>query len=245
MTAHALGRLYGVGVGPGDPELMTLKAARVIGAAPVVVYFAKRGRSGNARRIADGHLAPAAEEVRLEYPYTTEIAADDARYRTAIAAFYDHAADEVGARLDRGLDVAVLCEGDPFFYGSFMYIFDRLGARYATEVIPGVTGMSACWTRAGIPITRGAECLSVLPGTMDAARLTERLAACDAAVIMKVGRNLPKIRAALTAAGRLERAVFVERGSMAEERIIPLCDKSDDAAPYFSLVLVQNGTAVR
>ena len=238
MSAQEKGRLYGVGVGPGDPELMTLKSARVIGRAPVVAYFAKRGEIGHARRIVEGHIGPSAEEIRLEYPFTTEIPVRDPSYRRGISAFYDESAGRLNDRLDAGRDVAVLCEGDPFFYGSFMHIFDRLGRRHVTEVVPGITAMSACWDRAGVPMTRGDDTLAVLAGTMDEAMLGQRLASCDAAVIMKVGRNLPKIRAALDGAGLLDRAIFVERGSMVEERIVRLCEKPDDKAPYFSLVLV-------
>ncbi len=243
MTAQSPGKLYGVGVGPGDPELMTLKAARVVAAAPVVAFFAKAGEVGHARRIVDGHLSPAAEELRFEYPYTTEISKRSSKYRAAISSFYDAAATEVSGVLDQGRDVALLCEGDPFFYGSFMYMFDRLASQYLAEVVPGITAMSACWDRAGVPMTRGDDCLSVLAGTMDETLLERRLEASDAAVIMKVGRHLPKIRSALTRAGLFERAIFVERGSMAEERIIPLCEKTDDDAPYFSLVLVPTARA--
>ena len=243
MTAASTGKLYGVGVGPGDPELMTLKAARVIGAAPVVAFFAKASEVGHARRIVEGHLAPTAEELRFEYPYTTEISKRSPEYRAAISDFYDASAAQVAQTLDAGRDVALLCEGDPFFYGSFMYVFDRLAPHYRAEVVPGITAMSACWDRAGVPMTRGDDCLSVLAGTMDESLLERRLEASDAAVIMKVGRHLPKIRSALTRAGLLDRAIFVERGSMDEERIIPLGEKDDDKAPYFSLVLVPTDRA--
>jgi precorrin-2/cobalt-factor-2 C20-methyltransferase len=231
------GTLYTVGLGPGDPELSTLKAARVIGAAPVVAFFAKRGRTGHARTIAAAHIGPAAEELRFEYPYTTEIDVDDPRYVAALAGFYEDSAARIASRLAAGLDVALLCEGDPFFYGSSMYLFDRLGA-FPGEVIPGVTGMSGCWTRAGLPIAHGDDVLTVLPGTLDEDSLARRLAGCDAAIIMKVGRNLPKIEAALRRTGLAERAVYVERGTMAGERVVPLAERGGDPAPYFSMVLV-------
>ena len=231
------GTLYTVGLGPGDPELITLKAARIIAGAPVVAFFAKRGRTGHARTIAASHISPAAEELRFEYPYTTELDVDDARYVTALAVFYEESAARIAARLEAGLDVALLCEGDPFFYGSSMYLFDRLGA-FRGEVIPGITGMSGCWTRARLPMTHGDDVLLVLPGTLDEDSLALRLAGCDAAVIMKVGRNLPKIEAALRRAGLVERAVYVERGTMAGERVVPLAERGGDPAPYFSMVLV-------
>jgi precorrin-2/cobalt-factor-2 C20-methyltransferase len=234
----ALGTLHGVGVGPGDPELMTLKAARILRSVPVVAYFAKKGAAGNARRAVNGQLNESAELIRLDYPFTTELAEDDPRYRDALVAFYDRSAATLAARLERGLDVAVLCAGDPFFYGSYAHLHERLAERYACEVIPGVTAMSGCWTRAAMPMICGDEMLTVLSGTMDAGRLAERLAASDAAVIMKVGRNLAKIRSALASTGLLDRAVYVERGTMPEERILRLADKTDDDAAYFGVVLV-------
>jgi precorrin-2/cobalt-factor-2 C20-methyltransferase len=240
------GRLAIVGTGPGDPELLTLKAARLIGQARVVAYFAKRGRTGHARGVAAAHFAPGAEELRLEYPYTTEIALNDTRYALGIADFYDGCARDVGARLEAGLDVALLCEGDPFLYGSSMYLFDRLRHDHPTEVVPGVSGMSGCWARAGLPITHGDDVLTVLPGTLPEADLRARLAASEAAVVMKLGRNMAKVRAALAATGRLGRAVYVERGTMAGERVLPLAEVAEDApAPYFSLVLVPGRRGAR
>ena len=231
------GRLAILGMGPGDPELMTLKAARLLEAADVVAFFAKSGQPGHARRIAEGRFAHRAEELRFEYPYTTELPAGDPRYIAALAAFYDTAAAALGARLAAGRAVVLLCEGDPFFYGSAMYVFDRLAAQHDTVVVPGVTGMSACWTQAARPIAQGDDVLCILPGTLDEATLAARLGACDAAVIMKVGRNLAKIQAALRRAGRLAQALYVERGAMPGERVLPLAEVTA-AAPYFSMVLI-------
>ncbi len=231
------GTLHIIGMGPGDPELLTLKAARLLRAAPVVAYFAKRGQRGHARRIADGHLAAGVEELRFEYPYTIEIAAEDPRYIAELAAFYDLCAAALAARLAAGPDAALLCEGDPFFYGSAMYLFDRLAPLGPVAVVPGVPGMAGCWTQAGRPIAHGDDVLSVIPGTLEEAALAERLGACDAAVIMKVGRNLPKIQAAMRRAGLAGRALYVERGTMTDERVIPL-EQATQAAPYFSMVLV-------
>ena len=239
----AEGKLFGLGVGPGDPELLTVKAARLLGAAPVVAWFAKAGKTGHARRIADGYLAPDSEELCFAYPYTTEVSKRSVEYREAMASCYDEAARDIATVLDGGRDVALLCEGDPLFYGSFMYVHDRLAPRYDTEVVPGVTAMTACWSRAGVPMTRGDDSLSVLAGTLDEAALVARLQSADAAVIMKVGRHLPKIRRALDRTGLLERAIFVEAGSTPDERIVPLADKPGDDAPYFSLVLVPTGRA--
>jgi precorrin-2/cobalt-factor-2 C20-methyltransferase len=232
------GRLTIVGLGPGDPELMTLKAARVIGEAGLVAFFAKAGRAGHARSIVEGRLAAGVEELRLDYPFTVEVPVANPRYLTEMGAFYETSAAQLSTHLAAGEDVALLCEGDPFFYGSAMYLYDRLKDRFAVEVIPGVTGMSGCWTRAGAPMTHGDDVLSIMPGTLAEDVLAERLCACDAAVIMKVGRNLAKIGRALVTAGLAERAVYVERGAMAGERILPFADLVEDVAPYFSLVLV-------
>ncbi|MBO6734703.1 MAG: precorrin-2 C(20)-methyltransferase, partial [Roseitalea sp.] len=152
--------------------------------------------------------------------------------------FFDRAAVDVAAHLEAGRTVAVLSEGDPLFYGSYMHLHVRLAQRFETEVIPGVTAMSGCWSLAGTPISQGDDILSVLPGTLGEAELTRRLSGTDAAVIMKVGRNLPRIRAALSAAGKLDRAVYVERGTMANGFATPLASRDDAPAPYFSIVLV-------
>ncbi len=232
------GRLIGVGLGPGDPELLTVKAVRVLERTPVVSYFAKRGHRGVARGIADRWIPAGTEELPLHYPITTEIPFGDPVYVARLSAFYVEAADLLGARLADGRDVALLCEGDPLFFGSFMHLYVRLRERFACVIVPGVTGMSGCWTAAGEPMTWGDDVLTIMPGTLEAEALLDRLGRADAAVVMKLGRNLPKVRAALAAAGLLERAIYVERGTMAAEVVMPLRDKSDDAAPYFSIVLV-------
>ena len=237
-SAAATGTLYGVGMGPGDPDLLTLKALRVLERAPVLVHFCKKGRRGNARTIADSVVRDPSREFPLIYPYTTELAPDHLDYVSALAGFYDDAAGRLADHLGAGRDVAILSEGDPFFYGSFMHLWRRLKGRFPVEVVPGVTGMSGCWARAGTPITWGDDVLSVLPATLSEERLVARLAEADAAVIMKLGRHLPKVRVALQATGLLPRAIYVERGTMAGEQILPLIEKPDDKAPYFSMVLI-------
>ena len=232
------GRLLGIGVGPGDPELVTLKAARLIGEAALVAYFARRGGTGHARAIAAGHIRAGQAEFPMHYPVTVEVPVSDPEYGRLISAFYDDVAARIAAKLDEGGDVAILCEGDPFFYGSFMHLYHRLADRYETAIVPGVTGMSGCWTASRAPITYGDDTLVVLPGTLDEAALSARLAGADAAVIMKLGRNFPKVRRVLEAAGLADRAIYVERGTMADQRVMALRDKADDAAPYFSIVLL-------
>lgn len=232
------GRLIGVGTGPGDPELLTLKAVRALAEADVVAYFAKRDGNGNARAIVAAHMKPSVVELPMHYPVTTEIDKDHADYKAQILAFYEQSAGRVATHLEAGRCVAILSEGDPLFYGSYMHLHVRLAHRFPTEVIPGVTAMSGCWSATSNPIVQGDDVLTVLPGTMPETELTRRLSDTDAAVIMKVGRNLPKIRRALEATGRIERAVYVERGTMANGASMRLADKADDRAPYFSIVLV-------
>jgi precorrin-2/cobalt-factor-2 C20-methyltransferase len=236
-TAHA-GTLYGIGVGPGDVRYLTLRAAGLVRAVDVVAFFARKGMQGNARRIVSPLLQPAQSEARLEYPMTEEAPADSAEYQAAIGGFYRETAERLAVLLKQGKSVGLLAEGDPFFYGSFMHMWRRLAADFPVEVVPGVTGMSGCWTRAKTPITWGDDMLSVLPGTLGEAQLVERLRLTDAAVIMKVGRNLAKVRRAVEQAGLLSRAVYVERGTMEDERILPLAECGDGRGAYFGMVLI-------
>jgi precorrin-2/cobalt-factor-2 C20-methyltransferase len=231
------GRLIGVGVGPGDPELLTLKALQALKAADVVAYFAKEGNVSNARTIVAGHLN-GAEEMPLLYPVTTELPKEHAGYRDAIRDFYDVSAAAVASYLNDGRTVAVLSEGDPLFYGSYMHLHVRLSDRYPTEVVAGVTGMSGCWSEVGAPIAQGDDVFTVLPGTLPEYELERRLADADAAVVMKIGRHLPKIRRACERAGCLDRAIYVERGTMTNAAVMKLTDKLDMTAPYFAIVLV-------
>jgi len=232
------GRLIGVGVGPGDPELLTVKAMRVLAVADVVAHFAKAGNAGNARRTVNGHLRAGVEELPLFYPVTTELPKHCEEYGKAIAQFYDQSAAAVARHLDAGRTVAILSEGDPLFYGSYMHLHVRLAPRYRAEIVPGVTAMSGCWSLAGAPIAQGDDVFVVLPATLSEAELERRFADADAAVVMKLGRNLEKVRRVLTRTGRLSRAIYVERGTTAEAVTMRLEDKRDDDAPYFSVILV-------
>jgi precorrin-2/cobalt-factor-2 C20-methyltransferase len=232
------GRLIGVGVGPGDPELLTLKATRTVAEADVVAHFAKAGNISNARKIAERHLRAGVVELPLLYPVTTEAPTASAAYREAICKFYDDSAAAVARHLDAGRSVAVLSEGDPLFYGSYMHLHVRLSPHYPTDIIPGVTGMSGCWSSVGAPIAQGNDVFVVLPATLPEPELERRLADADAAVVMKLGRHLGKVRRALGRAGHLARAVYVERGTTVDAVTMPLEQKLDDAAPYFSVILV-------
>ncbi len=245
MNNGTRGILYGVGLGPGDPELVTFKAARIIAAAPVIAHFRKRGRPGHARTIAASLMPATAVEAAFDYPVTTEIDFRDEAYVTAIREFYADSATALKRTLDGGQDVALLCEGDPFFYGSFLHMYDRIRPSHRVVVIPGITGMSGCWTAADQPITYGDDVLTVLPGTLAADQLTARLKNTDAAVIMKVGRNLEKIKTALRDTGRLADAIYVERGTMHGEKVMPLAALNDTPAPYFSIILLPGGRGRR
>lgn len=232
------GRLSGVGVGPGDPELITRKAARLIASADVVAYHQGVGKRSNARRIADDLVPPGAVEEVLQYPVTTGTTDHPGGYAGAMADFYAECADRLGAHLAAGRDVVVLAEGDPLFYGSYMYLHDRLSGRFEAEVVPGVPAFAAATAAAGVPLVRQTDVLTVLPGTLPEPELARRLADTDGAVIMKLGRTFPAVRSALEQAGRLEDAVYVERASMPEERWMPAADVDPDSVPYFSLVVV-------
>ena len=232
------GTLIGVGVGPGDPELLTLKAIRVLKEVEVIAHFAKAGNASNARATIVGHIRPDMTELTFRYPVTTEIPRNTPDYCDRMRTFYDDSAAAVAAHLDAGRRVAVICEGDPLFYGSYMHLHVRLAARYPTEVVAGVTGMSGCWSAVATPIAQGNDVFTVLPGTLSENELGRRLEDANCAVIMKLGRNLPKVRRALRRAGRLDRAIYVERGTTANAASMRLTAKMDDEAPYLSMVLV-------
>jgi precorrin-2/cobalt-factor-2 C20-methyltransferase len=232
------GTLIGVGVGPGDPNLLTLKAVRAIETADVVAHFAKAGSVSHARTTVERFLRAGLAELPLLYPITTEEAPPPGTYESVIERFFDESAASVARHLEAGSNVAVLSEGDPLFFGSYLHLHVRLMKRFSTQVIPGVTGMSGCWSAAQIPIAQGDDVLTVLPGTLEERELVRRLEQNDPTVVMKVGRNLAKVRRALAASNRLERAIYVERGTMNNERLMPLAEKRDDLAPYFAVVLV-------
>jgi len=232
------GTLYGIGVGPGDVRYLTLRAAGLVRSVDLLAYFAKRDALGNARHIVAPLVEAGRGEARLEYPVTDEIPTEHPDYQQKIGAFYRETAETLAGHLRAGRSVGLLAEGDPFFYGSFMHMWRRLAPDFPVEVVPGVTGMSGCWTRANVPMTWGNDTLAVLPGTLGEEQLVERLRRTDAAVIMKVGRNLGKVRRAVEAAGLLSRAVYVERGTMQEERILPLAECAEPAGAYFATVLI-------
>ncbi|WP_282791093.1 precorrin-2 C(20)-methyltransferase [Streptomyces sp. CC224B] len=237
------GKLYGVGLGPGDPSLMTVRAVEVIAGADVVAYHSARHGRSIARSIASEHLRPDHIEEPLVYPVTTETTDHPGGYQGAMDDFYAEAAARLAAHLDAGRTVAVLAEGDPLFYGSYMHMHKRLADRYDTEVIPGVTSVSAAAARLGTPLAEGEEVLTILPGTLPEEELTARLAATDAAVVMKLGRTFPKVRRAFDRAERLDEARYVERATMAGERLGELAEVAEDSVPYFSVAVLPSRVA--
>ncbi|WP_338899724.1 precorrin-2 C(20)-methyltransferase [Streptomyces sp. TG1A-60] len=232
------GKLYGVGLGPGDPSLMTVRAVEVIAEADVIAYHSARHGRSIARSIAARHIRADHIEERLVYPVTTETTDHPGGYKGAMEEFYAQASARLAAHLDAGRTVAVLAEGDPLFYGSYMHMHKRLVDRYDTEVIPGVTSVSAAAARLGTPLAEGEEVLTILPGTLPEEELTARLAATDVAVVMKLGRTFSKVRGALESSGRLGEARYVERATMAGERLAELADVDAESVPYFSVAVL-------
>ncbi|UWQ36303.1 precorrin-2 C(20)-methyltransferase [Leisingera aquaemixtae] len=231
-----MGKVICAGLGPGDPDLMSVRSHRLITGARHIAYFRKAGRQGQARAIVEGMLAEGVTEHAMEYPVTTEIHFSDPEYNRVLAEFYDRWADTL-AEIAKSEDVVVLCEGDPFLYGSYMHLYTRLQGRAAQEIVPGITGMSGCWTASGQPITWGDDVLTVAMATLSEDELAKRAAETDALVVMKIGRNLPKLRRALERAGRAEDAWLVERGTMPGQSVQKLSE-IDGEVPYFSIVLV-------
>lgn len=232
------GRLYGVGLGPGDPELITRKAARLIAEADVIAFHAGVGKQSNARTIAADLIPHGVVEEELRYPVTTGTTEHPGGYAGAMAEFYEACASRLAGHLERGRTVVVLAEGDPLFYGSFMYLHDRLAHRFETEVVPGVPAFAAATAVLASPLVRQTDVLTVLPGTLPVPELARRLADTDGAIIMKLGRRFPGVVEALRQAGRLEHALYVERASMPAERWMPVVDVDPTTVPYFSLIVV-------
>jgi len=226
------GTLFGVGLGPGAPDLITLRAARLIGGASVIAYPTLAGGSSFARAIAADIIPAGITEIVMDVPMTTA--------REPAQAAYDAGAARIATELEAGRNVVCLCEGDPFFYGSFMYLYARLSTRFRVEVVPGVSSLTASAARAGMPLAARNERLTVLPGPLPAAELRARIEGAQSVVIMKVGRHLPKIRAVIADLGLTGRAVYVERATLPEEVVLPLAD-APQVAPYFSMILLTKG----
>lgn len=231
------GTIHGVGLGPGAADLMSVRADRLVRGAGHVAYFRKAGRTGHARRIVQDMLRKDAVELPMEYPCTTEIPLADPRYNALLSEFYADWAGRLRDLAVRGEDVVVLCEGDPFFYGSFMHLYSRLNGAVPVAVVPGITGMSGAWTATGIPATWGDDVLTVAMATLPEDELTRRIRDTDALIVMKIGRNLPKLRRAVAQAGREDVAWLVEYAQMPNQKITPL-RQADAVTPYFSILVI-------
>ncbi len=236
------GRLFGLGVGPGDPDLITVKAQRLLRQVQVVAYPCARHGQSNARAVVCAELTSGQIEIPMTYPVTTEETEHPGGYEAAISEFYDAMAEQIADHLAKGRDVAILCEGDPFFYGSYMYLHDRLAHRFPTEVVPGVPSVMGAAARLGSPLVRRDAEFAVLPGTMSEEHLVARLSTEGAFAIMKLGRNFAKVKRALERSGLVNRALFIERATMDAERVIPFAEVDPLQVPYFSLILVPDAS---
>ena len=232
------GKLWGVGIGPGDSELVTVKAARIIGDADVVAYHCARHGRSIARSVAEPYLRSGQVEEKLMYPVTTETTDHPGGYRGALDDFYTEAAEVLAQHLSAGRSVALLAEGDPLFYSSYMHMHKRLASRFETEIIPGVTSVSASAAATGLPLVEADETLTVLPGTLPKDELVRRLEDSDAVAIMKLGRTFPDVVAALEESGRIDHAWYVERASTGAQKVLPIPDVDITSVPYFSMVVI-------
>jgi precorrin-2/cobalt-factor-2 C20-methyltransferase len=231
MISTDTARVWGIGVGPGDPELLTLKALRLIHSAEVIAYPAPEQGESFARSIVASHLSGGQREIAIR------MALGDGSFPKAD--IYDAAAAQILEEVAAGRRVAVLCEGDPFFYGSFIYLYERLAERCPVAVVPGVSSLMACAGVAEMPLALRNQSLAVVPGPLPEAELRRRLGQCEAAAIVKVGRHLSKIRKVLEELGLADRACYVERASLAAQRVMPLGEAGPGEAPYFSMILVR------
>lgn len=227
------GVLYGLGLGPGDPELVTLKALRLLRAAPVVAYPSPETGDSFARSIVAEFLRPTQRELRIAFPM---------RPGPLPHAIYDAAAATLAAELDRSDDVAFLCQGDPFFYGTFAAIFTRLAPRYRVEVVPGVSSLTACAAAAGTPLAQRDETVTVIPATLGEDELTRRLSVAETAAVIKLGRHAGKLRRVLTELGRLDETIYIERATQTRQRVVRFAEVEETSVPYFAMALVRGGS---
>jgi precorrin-2/cobalt-factor-2 C20-methyltransferase len=232
-TMVTSGTLYGVGVGPGDPELMTVKAWRLVSTCPVITYLSANGGESLARSIASPFIPEDVIELPIDVPMRTE--------REPAQAAYDAGCREIASHLSQGRDVVALCEGDPFFYGSFMYVFARLSNEYQTRVIPGVSSLTAAAAAVGRPLAARNEVIKVLPATLDADRLRQEMFSAESVAIIKVGRHFARIRDLLAGLDLVSKAIAVERATGREEKVTPVANIQADTLPYFTTILVYSG----
>lgn len=227
------GKVYGVGVGPGDPELLTLRSHRLLLDCRVLAYPAPDSGESFARSIVAQFIPEHAVEIPIVIPMTTR--------RFPAKSVYDAAAAAIAAHLEAGQDVVVLCEGDPFFYGSFMYLFERLAERYPIEIVPGVSSLMASAAALRRPLAARNDVLTVVPAPLPNAAILAKLEDSDAVAIIKIGRHFSRIRTLIEAAGLAECAGYLERVTLEQQRVMPLASVTEENAPYFSIILIYRG----
>lgn len=232
----SVGRLYGLGIGPGDPELLTLKAYRILQQVPVIAYPTLENGKALARSIVADYIQPHQIEIPMPLPFSVERSSQP---------YYDQAALQIAKHLTAGQDVAVLCEGDPMLYGTFMYLFNRLANQFHTEVVPGISSTFASAAMLGAPITYRNDVLSIMPATLDSETLRDRLSKVDSAIIIKLGRHFAKVKSVLTDLNLLDRALYIERATQANQQIFDIKMVEPQAVPYWALILIPSQTQPR
>ncbi len=232
------GRLFGIGLGPGDPELITLKAFKLIQSASVVAYPTAKAGHGNALRTARPHIKPEQQLLPLVYPITAGPKADQPDYLDVMYQFYDDTAEQMATLMDQGHDIALLCAGDPFVYGSFMYWYKRLNERYETIIVPGISSIFAGAVAAQTPWVLRNDTVTVIPGTLPQDAIVQRLQQGDAIVIIKLGRTFSKVKQALEQAGKIDKAIYVERATMTNQKVMPVSQVTEEEVPYFSMIFI-------
>jgi precorrin-2/cobalt-factor-2 C20-methyltransferase len=224
-------KIWGLGIGPGDPDLITLKALKILQKVDVIAYPTLNGGESLVRSIAEPHFITNQEEIKISIPMLID--------RYPAQDIYDAAALKISLAVEAGKSVAILCEGDPFFYGSFMYLFVRLAEEHLVEVVPGVTSLAACSSALALPLAARNDVISVIPGPLDEEALEEQLRTTNVAAIIKVGRHLGKIKRILRKIGVIDNAHYIERATMGDQKIKRLSELEDDNAPYFSMIIVR------
>ena len=233
------GKIYGIGLGPGDPALITLKSANLIKSSDYIFFFKKKNSESRAFSIVKEIIKDNAFKIALEFPITTEIDSMRKEYKNIMKNFYEQCVIKIDNILKKSCDICLLCEGDPFFYGSFIHIFQRLKERFDIEIVPGVTGMSGAWSSSKIPMVSGNEIMTIIMGTLDEAKLKIQIKKSDVLVIMKIGKNFKKIFKVLKEQNLLDKAYLISNATTKKEKIYKLDTINAEIVPYFSIILLK------
>tara|TARA_B100001027_G_scaffold48750_1_gene32166 strand:+ start:8380 stop:9108 length:729 start_codon:yes stop_codon:yes gene_type:complete len=233
------GKIYGIGLGPGDPELITLKSANIIKSSHYIFFFKKKNSDSRALNIVEDIIRNDAYKIALEFPVTTEIDYKKKEYKDALKKFYEECVVKMDNILEKSINICLLCEGDPFFYGSFIHIFERLKERFEIEIIPGVTGMSGAWSATRIPMVSGNEIMTILMGTLNEKKLKSQIKKSDVLVIMKIGKNFKKIFRVFKDENLLDKAYLISDATTRKEKIYKLNEIDVKTVPYFSIILLK------